>query len=162
MAMLLSDASIKEAMARQWYYHLHNPHVKPLIDPEPEDDCIQPASVDLKLLANVALDPNQFKIASTLEVVSIPLYLAGRIEGKSTIARDGLLIHAAGWIDPGFSGQLTLELKNLSDKTIQLKQGMKIGQIAFFMLDRPAERGYGSEGLNSHYQDQRGATPARH
>ena len=88
--------------------------------------------------------------------------IAARLEGKSSLGRLGLLTHStAGFIDPGFSGHVTLELSNTATMPILLYPGLKIGQLCFFDLSSPAEHPYGSEGLGSHYQGQRGPTPSR-
>lgn len=148
------------------------------------DAQIQPASVDLRLgeVNKKALtrdhhgcllwdiEPGEFVLASTLEVVGIGPALAGRVEGKSTMGRKGLQVHCAGFVDPGFEGEITLELKSLlqppdeehwpHDRVIRLAQGQLICQISFIHLTGPAERPYGHPDLRSHYQGQRGPTPA--
>jgi dCTP deaminase len=106
--------------------------------------------------------PGQFVLGHTLEFVTLPADLAGRLEGKSSLGRLGLLTHStAGFIDPGFTGQVTLELSNLSEESIPLTPGQQIGQFCFIPLTSPARRPYGSPGLGSHYQGQRGARPSR-
>src|SRR4051812_5455217 len=108
------------------------------------------------------LHPGEFVLGSTLELVSLPDDLAGRLEGKSSLGRLGLLTHStAGFIDPGFSGHITLELSNVANLPITLWPGMKIGQLCLFRLSSPAERPYGSQGVGSRYQGQRGPTPSR-
>ncbi|MGH7425632.1 MAG: dCTP deaminase, partial [Candidatus Methylomirabilales bacterium] len=98
-----------------------------------------------------------------LEWVRLPDDVAGRLEGKSSLGRLGLVTHStAGFIDPCFQGHLTLELSNLANLPITLYPKMKIGQIAFFRLSSPAEAGYGSAALESKYQGQRGPTPSRY
>jgi dCTP deaminase len=109
------------------------------------------------------LHPNEFVLGSTLEWVQLPSDVAGRLEGKSSLGRLGLVTHStAGFLDPGFEGHLTLELSNLANLPITLYPGMKIGQIAFFRLSSPAQAGYGSDRLRSKYQGQRGPTPSRY
>ncbi|HVE75359.1 MAG TPA: dCTP deaminase [Actinomycetota bacterium] len=109
------------------------------------------------------LHPGEFVLGSTLEWVQLPNDIAGRLEGKSSLGRLGLVTHStAGFVDPSFEGHLTLELSNLANLPITLYPGMKIGQIAFFKLTSPAEAGYGSEQLRSKYQGQRGPTPSRY
>ena len=106
--------------------------------------------------------PGDFVLGSTMEIISLPDYIVGRIEGKSTLGRVALAIHAtAGFIDPGFNGDLTLEISNLARHIIRLRPGMKIGQMALMMMDKPARRPYGHPELGSHYQNQRGPTNAR-
>ena len=108
------------------------------------------------------LHPGEFVLASTLEVISLGDQLAGRLEGKSSLGRLGLLTHStAGFIDPGFSGHVTLELSNVANLPIMLWPGMKIGQLAFFRLSSSAENPYGSERYGSHYQGQRGPRAIR-
>lgn len=108
------------------------------------------------------LPPNDFVLGSTLERVSVPLNLACRVEGKSSLGRIGLMIHStAGWVDPGFNGYITLEISNVARVPILLHPGMLIGQLAFMYLDRPAAVPYGAVGRTSHYQGQkRGPQPA--
>lgn len=107
------------------------------------------------------LYPDQFVLGTTYETVEIPDDLLGRLEGKSSLGRIGLLIHiTAGYIDPGFKGQITLELLNVTNRPIKLVPGMPIGQLSFETLDQPCEHPYGSEVLGSHYQGQVGATAA--
>lgn len=108
------------------------------------------------------LQPGDFILGSTVERVTLPSDIVGRIEGKSTLGRIGLAIHAtAGFIDPGFTGDLTLEISNLARHRIQLRAGMKIGQMALMRMDQPALRPYGHPELGSHYQGQSGPTKAR-
>jgi dCTP deaminase len=108
------------------------------------------------------LHPGEFVLGSTLEVVSIPDDLAARLEGKSSLGRLGLLTHStAGFVDPGFSGHITLELSNVANLPITLWPGMKIGQLCLFQLSSAAEHSYGSAVYGSRYQDQRGPTPSR-
>jgi dCTP deaminase len=108
------------------------------------------------------LHPGEFVLGSTFEAVTLPDDLAGRLEGKSSLGRLGLLTHStAGFIDPGFTGHITLELSNVANLPITLWPGMKIGQLCLFRLSSPAERPYGSDGVGSRYQGQRGPTPSR-
>jgi dCTP deaminase len=108
------------------------------------------------------LHPGEFVLGSTYEVVSLPDDLAGRLEGKSSLGRLGLLTHStAGFIDPGFSGHITLELSNVANLPIKLWPGMKIGQLCIFQLSSPAEHPYGSAIYGSKYQGQRGPTASK-
>lgn len=108
------------------------------------------------------LHPGEFVLGSTYELVTLPDDLAGRLEGKSSLGRLGLLTHStAGFIDPGFSGHITLELSNVANLPITLHPGMKIGQLCLFKLSSPAEHPYGSKQAGSRYQGQRGPTPSR-
>jgi len=108
------------------------------------------------------LHPGEFVLGSTLEIVTLPDDLAGRLEGKSSLGRLGLLTHStAGFIDPGFTGHITLELSNVANLPITLWPGMKIGQLCLFRLSSTAEHPYGSAVYGSRYQGQRGPTPSR-
>ena len=108
------------------------------------------------------LHPGEFVLGSTLEIVTLPDDLAGRLEGKSSLGRLGLLTHStAGFIDPGFNGHITLELSNVANLPIMLWPGMKIGQLCLFRLSSPSEHPYGSAIYGSRYQGQRGPTPSR-
>ena len=108
------------------------------------------------------LHPGEFVLASTYEVITLPDDIAGRLEGKSSLGRLGLLTHStAGFIDPGFSGHITLELSNVANLPVKLFPGMKIGQLCLIKLSSPAEHPYGSAVYGSRYQGQRGPTPSR-
>ena len=108
------------------------------------------------------LHPGEFVLGSTFEMVTLPDDLAGRLEGKSSLGRLGLLTHStAGFVDPGFSGHVTLELSNVATLPIKLWPGMKIGQLCFIRLSSPAQNPYGSEKYGSRYQGQRGPTASR-
>jgi dCTP deaminase len=108
------------------------------------------------------LHPGEFVLGSTLEVCTLPDDLAGRLEGKSSLGRLGLLTHStAGFIDPGFTGHITLELSNVANLPITLWPGMKIGQLCVIRLSSPAEAPYGSAAAGSKYQGQRGPTPSK-
>lgn len=108
------------------------------------------------------LEPGVFTLATTIERVKIPNNLVARVEGKSSLARLGLLVHVtAGFIDPGFSGNITLEMVNLSPRPIDLVVGMRICQLSFDRVDGRVERPYGHPGLRSKYQGQAGTTESR-
>ena len=101
------------------------------------------------------LHPGEFVLGQTLEWVELPNDLVARLEGKSSLGRLGLLIHStAGYVDPGWKGNLTLELSNVANLPIALYFGMKIGQISFFRMTSPVDRPYGSPSLGSKYQGQ--------
>ena len=101
------------------------------------------------------LHPGEFVLGATAERVKLPTDLVARLEGKSSLGRLGLLIHStAGYVDPGWRGNLTLELSNVANLPIALYYGMRIGQISFFRMSSPVERPYGSQGLGSKYQGQ--------
>ena len=156
----LSDRSIR--------YHINTPLSSLTIQPPPEDQAIQPASVDLRLDNNfiwptgktvesdsIWLHRGSFLLGSTVERIRIPDDMVGRVEGKSSLGRVGVQIHAtAGFIDPGFEGNITLEFANLSPSSFELKAGMYICQISFSYLDYPATRPYGNPELGSNYQGQ--------
>jgi dCTP deaminase len=108
------------------------------------------------------LHPGEFVLGQTLERVSLPDDLVARLEGKSSLGRLGLLIHStAGFVDPGFSGNITLELSNVANLPITIYHGMPIGQISFMRMDQPVEHPYGSGEKASKYQDQHEPTPSR-
>jgi dCTP deaminase len=108
------------------------------------------------------LHPGEFVLGSTLEHITLADDLASRLEGKSSLGRLGLLTHStAGFIDPGFSGHVTLELSNVANLPIKLYPGMRIGQICVLPLSSPSEHPYGASVYGSRYQGQRGPTPSR-
>ena len=109
------------------------------------------------------LHPGEFVLGSTLERVTLPDDLVARLEGKSSLGRLGLLIHStAGFIDPGWDGHVTLELSNVANLPITIYPEMKIGQLSFVQMAEPTDNPYGSTGLGSKYQGQRGPTPSRY
>jgi dCTP deaminase len=109
------------------------------------------------------IHPGEFALGRTQEWVELPDDVVARVEGKSSLGRLGLIVHAtAGFVDPGWKGTLTLELNNLTRVPNKLYTGLPIAQLSFMALDRPAERPYGSEGLGSHYQGQVAATESRY
>ncbi len=131
------------------------------IDPSKQQDDLT-SLVETEPDQPFVLHPGEFVLGSTLEVVSLADDVAARLEGKSSLGRLGLVTHStAGFIDPGFSGHVTLELSNLANLPITLWPGMKIGQICVFALSSPAEHPYGSTKYGSRYQGQRGPTPSR-
>jgi dCTP deaminase len=108
------------------------------------------------------LQPAVFCLATTLETIALPDDIVARVDGRSSLGRLGLLVHAtAGYVDPGWTGKLTLELSNQSQMPIALYVGMRIAQISFLRLSTAAERPYGTPGLGSKYQGQTGPTPSR-
>ena len=132
-------------------------HIDPALQQDDLTTLVEPSGED-----PFVLHPGEFVLGSTLEVVSIPDDLAARLEGKSSLGRLGLLTHStAGFIDPGFSGHITLELSNVANLPITLWPGMKIGQLCLLRLTSPAEFPYGSSQAGSKYQGQRGPTPSR-
>lgn len=173
--MILSDVDIIQAMYKIGLV------IEPLLEP------IQPASVDLRLGDTIlearrglidpskpsskirtsepfkfyTLSPGQFILVSTLEWVEIPPTLIGILTGKSSLARVGLQVECAGYVDPGWRGRLTLELSNLGPGMIVLRPGMKICQIRFEQVSCHPEHLYGDPALDSHYQQSQGPVPAR-
>jgi dCTP deaminase len=133
------------------------PHIDPAVDQSDLTRQVEPVGDEPFIL-----HPGEFVLGSTYEVVTLPDDLAARVEGKSSLGRLGLLTHAtAGFVDPGFSGHVTLELANVATLPIKLYPGMKIGQLCFFRLSSPAEHPYGSAKYGSRYQGQRGPTPSK-
>ncbi len=156
---MMQPSSIDVRLDR-WFRVFEN-HKYPFIDPMTEQPeltrLIEPEGDE-----PFVLHPGEFVLGSTYEVVTLPDDLAGRLEGKSSLGRLGLLTHStAGFIDPGFSGHVTLELANVANLPILLYPGMKIGQLCLFRLSSPAEHPYGSQKYGSRYQGQRGPTPSR-
>lgn len=133
------------------------PHIDPSVDQPDLTRLVEPEGAE-----PFVLHPGEFVLASTYEIVTLGDDIAARLEGKSSLGRLGLLTHStAGFIDPGFSGHMTLELSNVATLPIKLWPGMKIGQLGFFALSSPAEYPYGSSRHGSRYQGQRGPTPSR-
>jgi len=109
------------------------------------------------------LAPGEFVLVSTLELLALPDDIVGRLEGKSSLARIGLLIHStAGYVDPGWQGHLTIHLSNVAKLPIALYYKMKIGQISFLRLTSPVDKLYGSAELGSRYQGQTGPTASKY
>jgi dCTP deaminase len=158
-ATMVQPSSVDVRLDR--FFRLFDNHKYPVIDPAQE----QP---ELTRLVEVdpdqafVLHPGEFVLGSTYEGVTLPDDLAARLEGKSSLGRLGLMTHStAGFVDPGFSGHVTLELSNVATLPILLWPGMKIGQLCFFRLSSPAEHPYGSSQYGSRYQNQRGPTASR-
>jgi dCTP deaminase len=143
------------------YFRLFDNHKYQHIDPATDQpDLTRLVEVDPE--ESFVLHPGEFVLGATFEVVTLPDDVAARLEGKSSLGRLGLLTHStAGFIDPGFSGHVTLELSNVATLPITLWPGMKIGQLCFFRLSSAAEHPYGSERYGSRYQGQRGPTASR-
>ena len=143
------------------YFRVFENHRYPHIDPAVDQSDLT-RIVEAQGEEPFILHPGEFVLGSTYEVVTLPDDIAARVEGKSSLGRLGLLTHAtAGFVDPGFSGHVTLELSNVATLPIKLWPGMKIGQLCFFRLSSPSEHPYGSEKYGSRYQGQRGPTPSR-
>lgn len=181
--MLLSDSDIRSYVAsgrvrlKPWdpemvqpssvdihldrFFRLFDNHKYPVVDPaadQPELTRLVEVSAD----GEFVLHPGEFVLGATYERVTLADDVAARLEGKSSLGRLGLLTHStAGFIDPGFSGHVTLELSNTATLPIKLYPGMKVGQLCFFQLSSPAERPYGAGATGSRYQGQRGPTASR-
>lgn len=156
---MIQPASVDVRLDRR--FRVFDTHWYPAIDPRAEQPDltreVEPAAGE-----PFVLHPGEFALASTLELVGLPHDLAARLEGKSSLGRLGLLVHStAGFIDPGFRGQVTLELSNVATLPILLWPGMPIGQLCFFRLTSAVERPYGTAVLGSRYQGQAGPTPSR-
>ncbi|MBF9135190.1 dCTP deaminase [Plantactinospora sp. S1510] len=153
---LMQPASIDVRLDRT--FRTFDTHIHTHIDPSVE----QPGLTERFIVADdgpFVLHPGEFVLGSTLEAISLGDQLAGRLEGKSSLGRLGLLTHStAGFIDPGFSGHITLELSNVANLPINLWPGMKIGQLGIFKLSSPSEHPYGSAVRESRYQGQNGPT----
>jgi len=181
--MVLSDRTIKEEIAAGRL--VFDPYDESLVQPSSVDirvdrrfrvfhnynypyiDVRQPME-DLTGLVEVTddepfvLHPGEFVLGQTLERVKLPDDLVARLEGKSSLGRLGLVIHStAGFVDPGFEGNLTLELSNLANLPITIYHGMPIGQISFMRMDGPVENPYGAREAGSKYQGQAEPTPSR-
>lgn len=162
--MILSDKTIRQ--------HLDHPRLTESIsaDPQPTEEQIQPASLDVRLGREVysflrdrsvkrsehKLHPGERYLGHTKETIDLPNNIAAQLAGRSSIGRQGVIVHkTAGWIDPGFTGEITLELMNLGNEPVELEEGERVAQLVFFPLDMP------SSGYDGSYQQQEGATQAR-
>ncbi|MCU1570315.1 MAG: dCTP deaminase [Naasia sp.] len=156
---LLQPSSFDVRLDR--YFRLFDNHKYPYIDPA-EDQPDLTRLVETKADTAFILHPGEFVLGSTYEQVTLPNDIAARLEGKSSLGRLGLLTHStAGFIDPGFSGHVTLELSNVATLPIKLWPGMKIGQLCFFRLTSESEHPYGTGPYGSRYHGQRGPTASR-
>ena len=170
--MILSDKTICEMLKEGTL------SIEPL-----QEEQIQPASVDIRLgdtfgivedsaggiitmnngikykmieADKYLLLPGQFVLATTMEYISLPDDLTAFVEGRSSLGRMGLFIQNAGWVDPGFKGEITLELFNANRCAIELQAGRRVGQLVFAKMDCPANKPY-----NGKYQGQTGATGSK-
>ncbi len=156
---MIQPSSIDVRLDR--FFRLFDNHKYPFIDPAVDQPELT-RLIETKPDEPFILHPGEFVLGSTFELVTLPDDIAARLEGKSSLGRLGLLTHStAGFIDPGFSGHVTLELSNVATLPIKLWPGMKIGQLCFFRLSSPAEKPYGSGDYSSRYQGQRGPTASR-
>lgn len=182
--MILSDRSLREELASgrividplneaniqpssidltlDRYFRVFLNHSYRVIDvKEDQEDLTE--LVEIKEDDAFILHPGEFVLGSTAERVTVPDDLVARLEGKSSLGRLGLLIHStAGFVDAGFEGHVTLELSNVANLPITLYPDMKIGQISFLKMTTAADKPYGSHGMGSKYQGQRGPTPSRY
>src|ERR1700741_4222971 len=157
---MLQPSSIDVRLDR--YFRVFNNTRYTHIDPSQQQDALT-SLVEAVDEEPFVLHPGEFVLGSTFEAVDLPDDLAGRVEGKSSLGRLGLLNHStAGFVDPGWDGHITLELSNVNTIPITLYPGMRIGQLSFFRLSSPAERPYGTPGVGSSYQGQSGPTPSRY
>lgn len=156
---MVQPASVDVRIDR--YIRLFDNHRYPVIDPA-QDQPELTRLIEVDPNEGFILHPGEFILGSTFECVTLADDVAARLEGKSSLGRLGLLTHStAGFIDPGFSGHVTLELSNVATLPIRLWPGMKIGQLCFFRLSSPAERPYGAGATHSRYHGQRGPTASR-
>jgi dCTP deaminase len=156
---LIQPSSVDVRLDR--FFRVFENHRYPHIDPAVEQDELT-RLVEPKDDEPFILHPGEFVLGSTFEVITLPDDIAARLEGKSSLGRLGLLTHStAGFIDPGFTGHVTLELSNVATLPIKLWPGMKIGQVCLFRLSSPSEHPYGSAVYGSRYQGQRGPTPSK-
>ena len=156
---MIQPSSIDVRLDR--YFRLFDNHRYAVIDPSTEQPDLT-RLVEVEPDEPLVLHPGEFVLGSTYEQVTLPDDVAARLEGKSSLGRLGLLTHStAGFVDPGFSGHVTLELSNVATLPITLWPGMKVGQLCFFRLSSPAEHPYGSGASGSRYQGQRGPTASR-
>jgi dCTP deaminase len=137
-------------------------HKFPVIDPmKPMPDLTRMVEIDE--LIPFVLHPGEFVLGVTMENIVVPNNIVARLDGKSSLGRLGLVVHStAGFVDPGWSGRLTLELSNLANLPIYLYSGMKVSQISFMKLTSPSRKPYGSKGLGSKYQGQQGPVPSQY
>lgn len=125
------------------------------VHPEPESKQYQPASLDIRLDRTVRMDPGDAPQPWSMEYFEFPDNLAGMVTGRSSVGRRRVIVHkTAGWIDPGFEGQLQFEMKNLGDEHQVLERGERIAQLVFFPLVEPAEKPYDGQ-----YQGQQPKIP---
>ena len=156
---MVQPASVDVRLDR--FFRLFDNHRYAHIDPRQEQDELT-RLVEVDPDEAFILHPGEFVLGSTYEQVTLPDDLAARLEGKSSLGRLGLLTHStAGFIDPGFSGHVTLELSNVATLPITLWPGMKIGQLCFFRFSSSAQSPYGTGANQNRYQGQRGPTASR-
>jgi dCTP deaminase len=139
----------------------HNHRIQTIDLASPPKDLTE--HLEIEEGGNFVIHPNEFVLGRTVEWVELPDDIVARIEGKSSLGRLGLIVHAtAGFVDPGFQGTLTLEITNFNSVPIVLRPGLPIAQLSLMCLDAAAERPYGHPELGSHYHGQREATESRY
>ena len=158
--MMLSDRNILELQGEmELIYPFHYNQLQPCsYDVRLSDDLktVRGKQISLKH-DDYVLKPNEFILGSTIEKVKLPSTVSAFLDGKSGLGRKGIGTHiTAGFIDAGFEGNVTLEIKNNSDKQFKLSKNMLIGQIIFFELKDECMRPYGDKRLNNHYQNSEG------
>ncbi|WXG45681.1 MAG: dCTP deaminase [Candidatus Atabeyarchaeum deiterrae] len=144
-------------------FRLFKPSEKAYIDPINDRDLEKYTEV-IKVEEGkpFILHPFEFVLASTIERVKLPDYLVGRLEGRSSLGRIAVVIHAtAGFVDSCFDGHLTLEMSNVGKLPVALYPGQRICQVVFEKLSSPSERPYGHPDRESKYQHQQGPEPSR-
>ena len=182
--MILSDRSIRDELASgrivieplaegcvqpssvdlhvDRYFRVFRNHSQRVIDVKEDQEELSEL-VEIREDDALILHPGEFVLGATAERIALPDDLVGRLEGKSSLGRLGLLIHStAGFVDAGWDGHLTLELSNVANLPITVYPGMKIGQISFLEMTTPADIPYGASEIGSKYQHQRGPTPSRY
>lgn len=156
---MIQPASVDVRIDR--FFRLFDNHKYAHIDPS-KDQSELTHLVEVDPNEPFILHPGEFVLGSTYEKVTLPNDVAARLEGKSSLGRLGLLTHStAGFIDPGFSGHVTLELSNMATLPIMLWPGSKVGQLCFFRLSSATEHPYGDGTYGNRYQGQRGPTASR-
>jgi dCTP deaminase len=157
---LAQPASVDLRLGRSFRV-FHNHRITAIDLRDPPDNLTEQVVVEAD--EPFVIHPGEFCLGRTEEWVELPDDIVARIEGKSSLGRLGLIVHAtAGFCDPGWRGTLTLELNNLTRVPIRLWPGLPIAQLSFMTLDRPAERPYGHPDLGSHYHGQVEATESRY
>ncbi|MFQ5472208.1 MAG: dCTP deaminase [Dehalococcoidia bacterium] len=155
----IQPASVDVRLGRE--FRVFNVTSRPYVDVREGIDELT-SLVTIKDDEPFVIQPGTFCLASTIETITIPDDIVARVDGKSSLGRLGLLVHAtAGYVDPGWTGRLTLELSNQSQMPIALYHGMRIAQLSFIRLTTAVDRPYGSAELGSKYQGQTGPTPSR-
>ena len=156
----IQPASIDLRLSNEFLVFRH-PHI-PYIDPRNANVEDYTERVVVEDGGQFILHPGEFCLGSTHERVRIPHDLVAKVEGRSSMGRLAVVVHAtAGFVDPGFEGNITLELSNLGRVPVALHPLMRISQIALHQMTGPAERPYGSTGRGSKYQGQRGPVASR-